>query len=135
VSEVAGTLADVTDNAHPHPQPSSADADAATPGAAAAVPDSSALRLFTVEVGAWLSILAAAALAFGAAGTFGVSAFIEPADLQDIHAATVADSFAARPAVLLYAAVLAAGAAGVVVPRSRLGGAGAARGAVAAGDL
>lgn len=135
VSEVAGTLADVTDNAHPHPHPSSADADAATPGAAAAVPDSSALRLFTVEVGAWLSILAAAALAFGAAGTFGVSAFIEPADLQDIHAATVADSFAARPAVLLYAAVLAAGVAGVFVPRGRLGGATALRVALVAAGL
>ena len=135
VSEVAGTLADVTDNAHPHPHPSSADADAATPGAAAAVPDSSALRLFTVEVGAWLSILAAAALAFGAAGTFGVSAFIEPADLQDIHAATVADSFAARPAVLLYAAVLAAGVAGVFVPRGRLGGATALRVALVAACL
>lgn len=135
MSEVAGTLADVTDNAHPHPHPSSADADAATPGAAAAVPDSSALRLFTVEVGAWLSILAAAALAFGAAGTFGVSAFIEPADLQDIHAATVADSFAARPAVLLYAAVLAAGVAGVFVPRGRLGGATALRVALVAAGL
>ena len=135
VSEVAGTLADVTDNAHPHPHPSSADADAATPGAAAAVPDSSALRLFTVEVGAWLSILAAAALAFGAAGTFGLSAFIEPADLQDIHAATVADSFAARPAVLLYAAVLAAGVAGVFVPRGRLGGATALRVALVAAGL
>ena len=135
VSEVAGTLADVTDNAHPHPHPSSADADAATPGAAAAVPDSSALRLFTVEVGAWLSILASAALAFGAAGTFGVSAFIEPADLQDIHAATVADSFAARPAVLLYAAVLAAGVAGVFVPRGRLGGATALRVALVAAGL
>ena len=135
VSEVAGTLADVTDNAHPHPHPSSADADAATPGAAAAVQDSSALRLFTVEVGAWLSILAAAALAFGAAGTFGVSAFIEPADLQDIHAATVADSFAARPAVLLYAAVLAAGVAGVFVPRGRLGGATALRVALVAAGL
>ena len=135
VSEVAGTLADVTDNANPHPHPSSADADAATPGAAAAVPDSSALRLFTVEVGAWLSILAAAALAFGAAGTFGVSAFIEPADLQDIHAATVADSFAARPAVLLYAAVLAAGVAGVFVPRGRLGGATALRVALVAAGL
>ena len=135
VSEVAGTLADVTDNAHPHPHPSSADGDAATPGAAAAVPDSSALRLFTVEVGAWLSILAAAALAFGAAGTFGVSAFIEPADLQDIHAATVADSFAARPAVLLYTAVLAAGVAGVFVPRGRLGGATALRVALVAAGL
>lgn len=135
MSEVEGTLADVTDNAHPHPSPSSADAHGAASGTAAAVPDSSALRLFTVEVGAWLSILAAAALAFGAAGTFGVAAFVDPADLQDIHAATVADTFAARPAILLYAAVLAAAVAGVFVPHGRLGGATALRVALVAACL
>ena len=83
-------------------------------------------------MGAWLSILAAAALGFGAAGAFGVTAFVDPAGLRGIQMLTESDDFSSRAAVLLYAAVAAAGVAGLFVPSKRLTGGTAIRVALAA---
>jgi dTMP kinase len=123
----------VTDDATPNPSSPSAPAGraaAGTPGAA--TPDPDALRIFTIEVGAWLSILAAAAMGFGAAGAFGVAAFVDPSGLRGIQMLTESDDFSTRAAVLLYAAVAAAGVAGMFVPSKRLKGGTAVKVAIAA---
>lgn len=78
------------------------------------------MGVFIVEVGAWLTMLSVAALSFAVAGAYGVTAFLEPAVMADIHTLTGEEGFASRPAVLLYAAVIAAGVAGLFVPQEKL---------------
>ncbi|SMX64511.1 thymidylate kinase [Brevibacterium sp. Mu109] len=80
------------------------------------------MGVFIVEVGAWLTMLSAAALSFAVAGAYGVTAFLDPAAMADIHTLTGEDGFSSRPAVLLYAAVIAAGVAGMFVPQEKLQG-------------
>ena len=87
---------------------------------AAGRPRTDVLGVFIVEVGAWLTMLSAAALSFAVAGAYGVSAFLTPAVMADIHTLTGDAGFASRPAVLLYAAVIAAGVAGMFVPQEKL---------------
>ena len=123
----------MTDDATPNPSsPSAPDARAAAGTPGAATPDPDALRIFTIEVGAWLSILAAAALGFGAVDAFGVTAFVDPSALRGIQMLTESDDFSSRAAVLLYAAVAAAGVAGLFVPSKRLTGGTAIKVALAA---
>ena len=85
------------------------------------------MGIFIVEVGAWLTMLSAAALSFGVAGAHGVTALLDPSAMSGIHAITGEGGFAARPAVLLYAAVIAAGVAGMFAPREKLTGRAALR--------
>lgn len=87
---------------------------------AAGRPRTDVLGVFVVEVGAWLTMLSAAALSFAVAGAYGVTAFLDPAVMADIHTLTGEEGFASRPAVLLYAAVIAAGVAGMFVPQEKL---------------
>ncbi|SMY10615.1 dTMP kinase [Brevibacterium jeotgali] len=87
---------------------------------AAGRPRTDVLGVFIVEVGAWLTMLSAAALSFAVAGAYGVTAFLAPDVMADIHTLTGEGGFASRPAVLLYAAVIAAGVAGMFVPQERL---------------
>ncbi|GAA4515082.1 hypothetical protein GCM10023159_24650 [Brevibacterium yomogidense] len=83
-------------------------------------------------MGAWLTILTAAALGFASAGAFGVSAFVDSSQMSGIHALTGDGGLASRPAVLLYAAVLAAAVAGLFVPQDKLSGRAALRVALGA---
>ncbi|MGO1452634.1 MAG: dTMP kinase, partial [Brevibacterium yomogidense] len=85
-------------------------------------PRTDVMGVFIVEVGAWLTMLSAAALSFAVAGAYGVTAFLDPAAMADIHTLTGEEGFSSRPAVLLYAAVIAAGVAGMFVPQEKLQG-------------
>ena len=89
---------------------------------AAGRPRADVMGIFIVEVGAWLTMLSAAALSFALAGAYGVTAFLDPSVMSDIHTLTGDGGFASRPAVLLYAAVIAAGVAGMFVPQEKLTG-------------
>lgn len=89
---------------------------------AAGRPRADVMGIFIVEVGAWLTMLSAAALSFALAGAYGVTAFLDPSVMSDVHTLTGDGGFASRPAVLLYAAVIAAGVAGMFVPQEKLTG-------------
>ncbi len=120
MSVAAGKVWPVNDVGSSPLAPKPAQSQGARP--AAGRPRADVMGVFIVEVGAWLTMLSAAALSFAVAGAYGVTAFLEPAVMADIHSLTGEDGFSSRPAVLLYAAVIAAGVAGMFVPREKLAG-------------